>query len=315
MGKAATAETLVLYCLPLIIGTVFSCLGNINIKLDTLRKHERFGRNILIARRYLLLGILLAIVGALLDLSVAISIPVSIRAGFAALSIPIGVILARLILHEHVSTLQAVGVGLAVVGPFVSVVFASHDTDNKVADDWRTALSTSRFDWFFLATCPVFGVTLYHLKFDDGKTRGLLSLISSSFACSYVACTASACARFFVAAVARLGLFSESALLLLLTTIIVSLFQISCMSRFLSIFHASVALPMYQVVNSLLLTITAVMLFQETIQSILGYVAGMTVAFAGLYLVATKGDEIIETDSNEPLIQVTELDKDYQSWN
>lgn len=306
---------LAVYCLPMVVGTFFSSLANIQLKLHTLRKLELEEKSFLEARRYLIIGICLSIIGALLDLSVAASVPVSIRAGLASLSIPVGVILAKVILNEHIAKMQAFGVGLAVVGPFVSVIFASHDTSTRVTDDWRSALGSSQFSWFFLVAAPTFVLCFYHMKFDPRRLRGgLLSLAASSFACSFTASSASATARFLVAAIYRCGFWAEETWALLTVTIAVSLFQIICMSSFLGIYDASVALPMYQVMNSFLLTLTAVILFQESIQSTIGYIGGMTVAFVGLWFVATRAMDGILTDSEEPLIQVVEEDKSYNTF-
>lgn len=307
---------LAVYCLPMVIGTFFSSLANIQIKLHTLQKPEPREKTFLEARRYLIIGICLSIIGALLDLSVAASVPVSIRAGLASLSIPVGVVLAKAILNEHVAKMQAFGVGLAVVGPFVSVMFASHDTSTRVTDDWRSALSSDQFSWFFLATAPIFVLCLYHMKFDPRSLRGgLESLVASSFACSFIASSASATARFLIAAIYRSGWWTEETWTLLSVTIAISVFQIICMSSFLSMHDASVALPMYQVMNSLLLTLTAVILFQESIQSIVGYIGGMTVAFVGLWFVATRAVDGILVDCEEPLIQVVEAEKlTYESF-
>ena len=69
---------------------------------------------------------------------------------------------------------------------------------------------------------------------------------------------------------------------------------------------------MYQVFNSLIFTVGAVSIFEETIQSISGYVGGMGIAFVGLHLIAGQGKKREEPD--KPLIDVTIDAKEYNTF-
>jgi drug/metabolite transporter (DMT)-like permease len=307
---------LALYCLPLILGTVLSSWGNIQIKLDTIHAPTRKARNVFVARKYLLSGILLGTLGALLDLSVISNIPVTIRAGLASLSIPISVILARLLLDEHISPSQALGVTLAIVGPFVSVLYASHDTSNKRADDWRYSLASERFQLFLLGFLSAFAIALSRLGVDlsDKSRNTILSLVACAFACAFVGFASNASSRFMVHSATHKGLWQGEFFSLLGITILICLCQIMAMSRFLSLYAASVALPLYQVLNSFIFTLGALIIFEETIQSISGYVGGMTVAFLGLWVIATQSTRTNHR-CDEPLIDVSIDEKHYNTFS
>lgn len=312
-GLKQLTYPLVLYCLPLIIGTVLSSWANIHIKLDSIHKPMRGGRNPLTARKYLIFGIILSILGALLDLSVVSTVPITIRAGLASLSIPISVILAKMILDEHLSSAQAFGVTLAILGPFVSVIYASHETAGKPHDDWRFAVNSVKFKWFFAVSIPAFLVAFHRLKFGTfNRAANLISLLLSAFTCAFSASVSNACARFLVYAISHSGFKAADSLVLLFLTIGVSVFQIFCMSTFLSLFDASVALPMYQVLNSLILSIVGIIVFDETIESIAGYVGGMSVAFLGLWVITTQSRSR-ERKCDEPLLDLSVEETDYDS--
>lgn len=305
---------LVLYCLPLIIGTVCSSWGNIQIKLDSMHGSTPRRKNTLSGRKYLIFGIILSTMGALLDLSVVSNVPITIRAGLASLSIPTSVLLARTILDEHLSPTQAIGVSLAILGPFVSVVYASHDTSGRVHDDWRVAFQSTRFKLFFIGSIPAFLVAFHRLKLGGiEKPLNLTSLVLSAFACAFSASVSNACARFMVYSIAHNGFGAAESVLLLFITISVCVFQIFSMSTFLSLFEASVALPMYQVINSLLLSLVGAVVFDETIESVAGYAGGMSVAFIGLWVIATQSRGSLQ-DEDEPLLDISVEKKEYDTF-
>jgi hypothetical protein len=306
--------SLALYCLPLIIGTVFSSWANIHIKLDSIYGASSKSRNRISGRKYLIFGIILSLLGALLDLSVVTTVPVTIRAGLASLSIPVSVLLARLILEEQMTFAQLIGVTFAIVGPFVSVVYANHDTSGRETDDWRVTLRSVSFRWFAIITGPVFVVSLHRLKFGTGhRPPSLFSLILCGFACAFTACLANSAARFLVFSASSKGLFSVESVVLFFLLLIISVGQIACMSSFLARYDASVALPMYQVINSMILSVWGVVVFGETIESVAGFVGGLSIAFLGLWAIATQGFARDEK-CDEPLLDVSIEDRKYNTF-
>jgi hypothetical protein len=79
------------------------------------------------------------------------------------------------------------------------------------------------------------------------------------------------------------------------------------MSAFLSQFEASRALPLYQVINSVLLSVFAAVIFSEPIPNIPGYILGNLTSFFGLWLVSRQSSVLkekveIELMDSQPLM-------------
>lgn len=80
------------------------------------------------------------------------------------------------------------------------------------------------------------------------------------------------------------------------------------MSSFLARGDASKALPLYQVVNGIILSVFAAVIFLEPIPNVPGYVSGILVSFAGLGLLSSSssssGKQKYDEADEQPLISV-----------
>ena len=300
---------LIVFCAILLVSTVVSSLANIQLKFDSMLRKPEVKENTLYSRRYLILGISLSAIGGVMDLLVIGYIPLSVRSCFSSLSIPISVILARMFLHERVSRTQMVGVLVTLCGTFVAVMFASHEKQKVSSINVSNVLLTPRVGWLALATLPPLVLALDQLSQRPGRMYAspTISLFLCAYATSFVAATVSLAGKFLSEVFVQEGMISVSVWTLAMTLVTGCVVQMVCMSSYLSRFEASRALPLYQVVNGIILSVFAAVIFQEPMPHLAGYVAGISLSFVGLWLLAAhppvekpKSEDV----DNEPLIVV-----------
>ena len=281
-------EFIIIVCSMILIGaSVLAAYSNILIRLHSRPQVSDEDIKGPAPRKYILLAILLSAISGSSDMFVNAVIPLSVRACFTALSIPVNVILARWVLGENLCLTQIAGVGLTIVGSLIAILSASHENNASASSDWRGMLTHPTAGPFLLIMAILVVASLPQLR--SSPHRSVPKLVTL-LCCSLVASTASTAAnvgcKFVGLSLPRLGLASGEmwAILGILTAI--SAIQICSMTAFLAQFDVSVAIPMYQVMCGLLLSLTAVLVFAEPVPHVEAYLFGILASFFGLWLVA-----------------------------
>ena len=303
-------RVLIICCGVLLVATVISAYANIQLKFDSWIGRTQCDTGFLYSRRYLLFGILLAAVGGGMDLVVIAYIPMSLRSCFSSLSIPISVMLARFTLNERVSRAQLIGVMITVVGSMGAGLFASHETSvHDSAPEVFGFLSNARTRFLAIFTVPLLILSLV-ASFRASSLKSVpryWHLIICAYGTAFIGASVSLGGKLLSFLINEHGYHSVPFLTLSIIMVAGSVLQVSLMSAFLSQFEASRALPLYQVINSVLLSVFAAVIFSEPIPNIPGYILGNLISFFGLWLVSRQSSVLkekveIELMDSQPLM-------------
>lgn len=302
--------TLILCCGTLIVASVITSFANIQLKFDSIFRGTETKSNSVWSRRFLLFGILLSAVGGGMDLVVIAYIPLSIRSCLASLSIPMSVVMARVFLKERVSAAQWFGVVVTVCGTVVAVYFANHETRAKSAKALAAMILSTRVGWMGLFMLPPFLLSLCVLRKPHrvNEKTGAVSMVLGTYAAAVVAATVSLTGKVMSEILHEEGVVSITFWILCACVVAGSIGQMLLMSSFLARGDASKALPLYQVVNGIILSVFAAVIFLEPIPNVPGYVSGILVSFAGLGLLSSSssssGKQKYDEADEQPLISV-----------
>ena len=273
----------------LLTGSVLAAYANILLKIDSRSRTTRSESDCFGARKFLILAVILSAIAGASDLFVNAVIPLSVRACFTALNIPVNVFMARWVLDEHLSATQVVGIGVTVIGSLIAILSASHDANSQSSSNWRSMLNHHTSGPFLIFLGVSFVASVPQLRSSPQKSiPKVASLLACAFATSTVATACNVGAKFLGSALSRLSIWSGEIWGLSGILIGISVLQISFMSAFLAQFDVSVAVPIYQVMCGVLLSLTATLVFGEPVPHLETYLLGILASFFGLWLVATN---------------------------
>lgn len=291
---------LVICCAVLLLATVISAYANIQLKFDSAISRVDSEERFLYSRRYLVFGILLACVGGAMDLIVIAYIPMSIRSCFSSLSIPISVVLARIALNERISHAQMIGVMITVIGSMAAILFANHETSSQSSENVTHTLFTTRSAFLAIVNVPLLIVALEALRPNPSRTlHRSVHLLLSAYGTAFVGASVSLSGKFLSYILHDHGMHSIHFLVLSALMVLGSVGQVVMMSAFLAKYDASRALPLYQVINSVILSIFAAVIFAEPIPNVSGYVMGNLASFFGLWLLTRQSSSVKEKIEDE----------------
>ena len=289
---------LIICCAVLLLATFISAYANIQLKFDSSLARSDSGETFMYARRYLLLGISLAAAAGALDLIVIAYVPMSVRSCFSSLSIPISIVLARLMLNERISQVQLFGVMITVIGSMAAILFANHETSLKHSGGLQHTIFTIRTALLAIVLIPLLVTALIVIRPNHSRRMPrTLQMVLCAYGTAFVGALVSLVGKFIPQVIFNYGLRSFPFLLISFVMVGGSVFQVVMMSTFLSQFEASRAIPLYHVINGLILSVFATVIFSEPIPNLPGYVLGNLTSFFGLWLLTHQSKEKLEDDS------------------
>jgi len=290
---------LFLCCIVLLVGTAISALANIQFKLDA-SSRVKHDSSFLHSRRYFLLGILLSIVAGIADMFVIGHIPFIIRCCFSGLGIPIGVLLARIILNERIEEPQLLGVLMTMVGSTGGVLTTGEGTSGSNQGGSLLWLLSSSF-----VIVPTVIVGIRELSSQLSSVNGRMkSLCLCAYTVSFVAACSTISARLASWAISASGFLDAYALSILSVCIIVSVLQMSLVAKLLQKFTAVESVPAYQIFNIGWLVFSGAIFFNEAPNNPLLFGSSLLVSAVGIWLIA-RGS------SNKEPLATTVTDKRY----
>jgi len=283
---------LIICCGILLIATVVSALANIEFKLDSNTSkddHAIFWYK----RRYFFIGIVLSVCAGIADMFVVGYIPFSIRCCFSALTIPISVALAKLILGECLSEIQVLGMMLATFGSVGGILTANHTSSSSKgsADSAHQALSSlspfAALILFMASTVVVIGL-IELMSPVPHKKRRLMSLTLSAYTTSFFAALSSLFAKLTSESIIFGGFSNAIAWVHGVLCIIVSIAQLSLMAQMMKKFTAVECIPAYQILNTAWLALVSTLLFGESLTNPSLFVLSLMMSMLGISMVASS---------------------------
>jgi hypothetical protein len=300
---------IIIGCCVFLVSTTVASLANIQLKLDSKISEVECSCRWIVRRRHMLLAIFLYVSAGVADLTVSGVVPMSIRACFSALNIPINALLARLILNEILSPIQIIGLSIAVVGCCAAMFFSSqgsNDSNTALLDD----LFSIRLLVLSLSTLPVYLLCLWrvrrsisaHDETEPSRAR-LLTLLCATFETSYTATWASLFSKSTSEFVYSVGFLSgwtwASAALMLLTCY----GQMHMMRSMMSLFESVICIPPYQIMNTTWLAVFSFIVFREVPRSVPGFILSLLLSFVGIWLIAAPPQVKVKNHEKEILIK------------
>lgn len=280
---------LILCCGVLFAATMISALANIEFKLDA-RCAIDDSKGFWFKRRYFVLGIVLSVFAGIADMFVVGYIPFSIRCCFSALTIPVSVLLARLILGETLTELQVLGMMLATFGSVGGILSANHTTSsNSSIDSTHNAisnLSPLATTIFILASIVVVVGVIELMSSVPHKTRRLISLTLSAYTTSFFAALSTLFAKLTSEAIIVGGFANPSVWFYGTVCISVSIVQLSFMAQMMKKFTAIECIPAYQILNTAWLAIVSTLLFGESLVNPSLFVLSLLLSMIGISTIA-----------------------------
>ena len=298
------APVLLISCCVLLCGTILSALANIQLKLDAVRKRDPHV-SIAYDRRYFLLGILLSVAAGSADMVVVGFVPLSVRACFSSLSIPISVILARIILGEVVRSRQMIGITITVFGCIFGILCANHNADISTHRDIFTSMDFDRAALLALITVPVLvmSFTAFNTSTITTSSR-MFSLFSCAYATSFVAACASILSKALSELIYKNGVTHHSVWLMLIGCASTCILQMGLMSSMMGKFDAIVCVPPYQILHSAWLAVFSSIIFFEHLANSFGFSISLSISAVGIWQIAVQNNAKEERFEDEPLLVV-----------
>lgn len=300
----------------LFVATTIATLGHVTMKIHTNHQHK-IAQGIISPKhlwidksKYVTLAVVLYVVGGVIDLSVNRLVPFYIRACFAALDIPIYVILARVILREILDRKQQVGVLTSVVGCACAVIAGAHTVVPRGQKDVLEDILSYRVGMLLAVTVPIFLGSVYVVR-DTLEKQGppvphetahgrMFLLICAVFASSYTATWASLLVR-VVSELAHVGILQVSTLAMTTVLILAALTQLATMSDMLAMFKSVVSMPFYLICNSAGIVILSGVVFNEVPSHPLLFGLAMAFGFVGIAFIVHKTPEEMADDPDEEI--------------
>jgi len=280
---------LILCCGVLFAATLISALANIEFKLDA-RRASAEDRSFWFKRRYFVIGIVLSVCAGIADMFVVGYIPFSIRCCFSALTIPISVFLARVVLGETLTELQVLGMMLATFGSVGGILSANHTTSSNSsihsAHHALSHLSPFAISIFILTSMVVVFGVIELISSVPPKTRRLTSLSLSAYTTSFFAALSTLFAKLTSEAIILGGLSNTSVWFYGAICVSVSVVQLSFMAQMMKKFTAIECIPAYQILNTAWLAIVSTLLFGEALVNPSLFVLSLFMSMIGITTIA-----------------------------
>jgi hypothetical protein len=294
----------------LFAATVVATMGHVTMKVHANKMHSlKTSSSWFERKKYIILSVAMYVIGGLVDLSVNRLVPFYIRACFAALDIPIYVILARVILHERLDRKQVMGVLISVIGCTGAVFLGAHTVANASHAHVLDNVFSYRVGMLIAITVPIFlGCTFIvrdtikqqhgNLVAHENAHGRMFLLVCSVFASSYAATWASLLVR-VVSELSNTSIFEVYTILMGMALILVSLGQLATMADMLSLFKSVVSMPFYLICNSAGIVILSGVVFNEIPSHPILFGLSMALGFVGIAFIVHKTPEEIEEDPDE----------------
>jgi len=295
--------------------TTIATLGHVMMK-----KHaDAFSTNLkstafFLRYKYMLAALALFVGGGIIDVAINRMIPFFIRACFAALDIPIFVILARFILREVMDYQQILGVVIAVVGCSFAVGFGTHEVVPRSKQDLLQCLLSNRVAILLAVTLPMYLGSSFAVndavsrKLEFTGSKRFIYLTCAVFASAFSATWASLMVR----AVSELAhhdlfdLYTVSASLILVLTCIL---QLGNMSDMHALFNSIVSMPFYLITNSLGLILLSGAIFDEKPAYPVVFTLSMILGFLGIALIVQRNKSTTQKKLEADEINQDEYDR------
>lgn len=270
--------------------------------------------------RFLYASIVLYVLAGMIDLSVNRLIPFYVRAIFAALDIPLYVVMARVALNETLDGKQTVGVLLSLIGCVCAVAFSTHAVPARTKIELMNDLLSYRVGVMVSITVPLFVACVHFVR--DAVNRGselvennrMFLLTCAVFSSSFTATWASVLVR-IVSELIHFSIVDTATLSAGVILVLMSIAQLATMGDMHALFKSVVSMPFYLVLNAAGIVLLSSIIFNEVPDNTHFFAVSMLFGFLGIALIVHKApdemsDNPIEDSSdleeNQALIHVRE---------
>ena len=269
--------------------------------------------------RFVYASVVLYVLAGMIDLSVNRLIPFYVRACFAALDIPLYVIMARLALNETLDGKQTVGVLIALIGCASAVGLGAHSVEPRSKTELMKDVFSYRVGVLVAVTVPIFVVAVHFVR--EAVSRGttlmesnrLFILTCAVFASSFTATWASLLVR-IVSELISFSLFDATTIGTAVLLVLASLGQLATMGDMHALFKSVVSIPFYLVLNAAGIVLLSAIIFNEIPNHAHLFGLAMALGFIGIALIVHRAPDEIEEDpledfpdeENQALVHVRE---------
>jgi hypothetical protein len=266
--------------------------------------------------RFVYASVVLYVLAGFIDLSVNRLIPFYIRSCFAALDIPLYVILARIALNETLDGKQTIGVLLALIGCACAVALGAHPVDSRSREDLLKDVFSYRVGVLVSVSIPPFVLCVYFVR--EAVQRGsemigsnrLFILSCAVFSSSYTATWASLLVR-IVSELVHHSILDVNTICTGIVLVIVSIGQLTTMADMHALFKSVVSMPFYLILNAAGIVVLSSIIFNEIPNHVHLFALCMMLGFLGIALIIHKAPEELEQDpiedeENQSLVSVRE---------
>ena len=270
--------------------------------------------------RFLYASVVLYVLAGMIDLSVNRMIPFYVRAIFAALDIPLYVVMARVALNETLDGKQTVGVLLSLIGCACAVAFSARAVPARTKTELLNDLLSYRVGLMVAITIPIFVACVHFVR--DAVKRGadvvdnnrMFLLSCAVFASSFTATWASLLVR-IVSELIHFSILDAATLSAGVVLVLMSIAQVATMGDMHALFKSVVSMPFYLILNAAGIVLLSSVIFNEVPDNAHLFAVSMLFGFVGIALIVHKApDEMVENpiedssdlEENQTLIHVRE---------
>jgi hypothetical protein len=254
--------------------------------------------------RFLYASVVLYVLAGMIDLYVNRMIPFFIRSCFAALDIPLYVIMGRLALNETLDGKQTVGVLIALIGCACAVGLGAHPVEPHSKSELLNEVFSYRVGVLVAITVPMFVLSVHTVR--EAVNRGtamlesnrLFTLVCAVFASSYTATWASLLVR-IVSELIHFSFFDATTLGTAVVLVLACIAQVATMGDMHALFKSVVSIPFYLLLNSAGIVLLSAVIFKEIPNNPHFFGLSTALAFLGIALIVHKALDVIEEDSVE----------------
>jgi hypothetical protein len=256
--------------------------------------------------RFVYGAVVLYVLAGFIDLSVNRLIPFYIRACFAALDIPLYVIMARLALSETLDGKQTIGVLVSLIGCACAVGLGAQTVQTRSKAELLNDVLSYRVGVLVAVTVPVFVVSVHfvreavHRSAAFVENNRLFILTCAVFASSYTATWASLLVR-IVSELVHFEILDTSTLVTGVALVLVSIAQLATMADMHVLFKSVVSMPFYLVLNAAGIVVLSAIIFNEIPAHANLFALSMALGFLGIALIVHKAPEEIEQSPIEDI--------------
>ena len=270
--------------------------------------------------RFVCASVVLYVLAGCIDLSVNRLIPFYIRSCFAALDIPLYVIMARVALSETLDGKQTVGVLVALIGCACAVALGAHPVEPRTRSEIVKDVFSYRVGVLVAVTIPVFAIAVYfvrdtvrHASQEFMESNRLFILTCAVFASSYTATWASLLVR-VVSEFVHFSILDATTICTAIALVLLSVAQLATMADMHALFKSVVSMPFYLILNAAGIVVLSAIIFNEIPNHVHLFGLSMVLGFVGIALIVHKAPEELEEGSledhldeeNQALIHVRE---------